>query len=148
MPSDRIHILKSKNQLEQLDGESDDVFQKGLLDRYAARPYSLENTTLSDFGSLYQTRYASENEDSISEINNDEQTENDSKTITLLNSMGTMRKRKRRAIIRSPRFSKQKHPENFSIVYLCCMFLGDLKKTTCTCHIKHTKLIFIKNKMK
>lgn len=132
IPSDRIHILKSKNQLEQLDGESDDVFfKKGLLHRYAARPYSLENITLSDFGSLYQTRYASENEeDSISEINNDEQTENNSKTFTLLNSMGTMRKRKMRAIIRSPRFSKQKHPEKFchSVLMLYVPWIHEKKR--------------------
>lgn len=81
MPSDRIYILKSKDQIEQLDGESDDVFQKGLLDRYAARPYSLENITLSDFGSLYQTRYASEKEDNISDINNEEQTKSNAKKL-------------------------------------------------------------------
>ncbi|XP_062607978.1 uncharacterized protein LOC134269784, partial [Saccostrea cucullata] len=113
IPNERIHILKSKVQLEQLDVDSDDVFQKGLLERYAARPLSLENMTLSDFGSMYQTKYTpANNEEDISE-ENEEQSEKQSKTITLLNAMGTMRKRKKRAIIRYPRFSKQKHPEKF-----------------------------------
>lgn len=85
--------MKSRVQLEQLDVDSDDVFQKGILDRYASRLPSLENMTLSDFGSIYQTKYTSGNdEEDISEVN-EEQIEKQSKTIKLLNAMGTMRKR-------------------------------------------------------
>lgn len=53
LPSDRIHILKCRQQLQQLDPDNDDVYQKGLLDRYAAGSKSLDNMFLADFGSLF-----------------------------------------------------------------------------------------------
>ena len=53
LPSERIHILKCRHQLQQLDPDNDDVYQKGLLNRYADRPKSLENMFLADFGSFF-----------------------------------------------------------------------------------------------
>lgn len=57
--------------------------------------------------------------------------------------MGTMRKRKKS---NNQIFQTLTSREIFFMVYLCCMLLGDMKKTTCSCHIKHTKLIFNKKK--
>ena len=70
LPSERIHILKCRHQLQQLDPDNDDVYQKGLLDRYAARPKSLDNMFLADFGSLYQSNYGNAKEvENLSEDN-------------------------------------------------------------------------------
>ena len=114
LPSERIHILKCRQQLQELDPDSDDVFQKGLLDRYAARPKSLDNMFLADFGSLYQSNYGNSKEvENLSEEISDDEADKNLKSIKLMNGMGIMKRRKNRAVIRFPRFSKEKHPEKF-----------------------------------
>ena len=70
---------------------------------------------LADFGSLY-TYCSSGNKDELPDDEESDIEERNLKNlpqIRLLNDMGCMRKRKRRAVIRSPRFSKIKFPEKF-----------------------------------
>lgn len=54
LPEDRIGILKSKKELQDLPDESNDVCQKGLLDHYINRPEELEGTCLADFAALFK----------------------------------------------------------------------------------------------
>lgn len=53
MHHDRIAILKPQYILEQLEPDSEDVFSTTMLDRYAARPVSLENICLMEFAQSY-----------------------------------------------------------------------------------------------
>lgn len=41
-------------ELDALDNESDDIYEKGLIDHYQKRPVSLEETCLADFASWYE----------------------------------------------------------------------------------------------
>ena len=64
LPSERIHFLKCRHQLQQLD--NDDVYQKGLIDIYAARPKSLVTCYLQILDlELYQS-----NEENTQEVEN------------------------------------------------------------------------------
>ena len=42
--------------IEDMDNESQDIFQTSLIDRYAARPDSLNNLCLAEFATNYSTQ--------------------------------------------------------------------------------------------
>ena len=46
-PTDRVKMLKSRAQLENLSAEPTDVFIKGLIEHYIQRPDSLNSTCLA-----------------------------------------------------------------------------------------------------
>lgn len=52
-PQKRTSILKSKKDLESLPEDSTDIFQRNMLDRYAARTNKLDNLCYADFGAMY-----------------------------------------------------------------------------------------------
>jgi hypothetical protein len=53
-PNDRIGILKSQKELEDMDDDCQDVCAKGLIDHYIKRPKELEGTCLAEFASMYE----------------------------------------------------------------------------------------------
>ena len=112
MLGDRICILKPQNQLRNLPDESVDIYQVGILERYAARPASLEDTSLADFATSYKLKASSSNEPEDIEAEEEEE-EVTSTKIQLQLKLGTMYKRRRRAVLRTPRFSRVKQPESF-----------------------------------
>lgn len=52
-PGERVKLVKSKQDLQEMDPDSDDIFVPGLLDHYVARPPSMENITLAEFAANY-----------------------------------------------------------------------------------------------
>ena len=62
---DRVSLLKPAKQLESMADESEDIFQTSLIDRYAARPDSL-NICLAQFAANYTTRSGTEPEETYS----------------------------------------------------------------------------------
>lgn len=57
--NERIRMLKSKKELEQIserDKDSEDVYAKGVIERYIDRPSSLDHICLADFATGYATR--------------------------------------------------------------------------------------------
>ena len=93
---------------------------KNIIDRYAARPQNLEDMSLAEFAANFTYKRETNNdvaqcEDTISgesdtelQCNEDLLPEN---TITLKNGLGSMRKRKKKAIIRWHNFNLEKEPE-------------------------------------
>lgn len=55
-PQDRVVLLKSTQQLSQLDDDDEDVEAGNILTRYAARPKQLETATLADYAKMYDKR--------------------------------------------------------------------------------------------
>jgi hypothetical protein len=53
-PNERIGILKSNRELEEMNDDSQDVCAKGLLDHYCNRPESLEEVCLAEFASMFE----------------------------------------------------------------------------------------------
>ncbi|XP_035710253.1 uncharacterized protein LOC110853120 [Folsomia candida] len=52
-PEERITFLKSKEELDELGDDSEDICMKGLNDHYSQRPKELENICLAEFASMY-----------------------------------------------------------------------------------------------
>ncbi|WAR30905.1 PIF1-like protein [Mya arenaria] len=53
LPENRIRILKSKQQLNALDDDDENVFSTNIIDRYAARPSDLKQMCLAEFAMWY-----------------------------------------------------------------------------------------------
>lgn len=54
LPEERTYILKSKEELEKLEDDEEDVVAKGLIDHYANRSEELEDVCLADFAAKYE----------------------------------------------------------------------------------------------
>ena len=106
-------MLKSARQLEKMDEESEDIYQTSLVDRYAARPDSLENMCLAEFAANYTTQSGQELEDGETSdaLPPTEDQEKSSSRVKLKNDLGFMYKRTREAIIRFHRFNREKEAE-------------------------------------
>ena len=57
---DRVSLLKPINQIQDMDDDSEDIYQTSLIDRYAARPVQLNNMCLAEFAANYTTRSSQE----------------------------------------------------------------------------------------
>lgn len=97
--------------LKDLDENDTNVFNKSLLDRYEKRPDSLNSMCLAEFAAKFTTDYNDKQED------NDilPPTEHSAKCarIKLKDNFGTMRERKREAVIRFHKHNKDAEPSNW-----------------------------------
>ena len=122
----RDSLLLPFTQLQKLDDSDTDIYCKNIIDRYAARPQTLENMSLAEFAANYtykQERHNNVMEDkdeltgeSEREFGDDDNDDNNNSIvqtsiITLQNGLSSMRKGKRKAIIRWHNFNIQKEPE-------------------------------------
>ena len=65
---DRVSLLKPMNQIQDMDEDSEDIYQTSLIDRYAARPHHLNDMCLAEFAANYTTRSGQEHfEDDITD---------------------------------------------------------------------------------
>jgi len=84
----RDRIIKTREVLQQMDDNDDDVFQLAIHDRYIARPKNLEDMCLADFATQY---------DPIPKPSARPRNE----VIKLLNGVGYMRKRYEKSFMRT-----------------------------------------------
>ncbi len=54
---ERTFLLKSKEELQQLPGNSENVAYSNQIERYAKRPNSMERCALSDYIAKYIVKY-------------------------------------------------------------------------------------------
>ena len=87
--NERVLILKPREKLQKLSGESTDIFMKDVFKKYAERQKDLENICLADFCSLYTKK----------RLNQDDITTNFEK--------------KKKSIIRYRRYKLQQDPNNY-----------------------------------
>ena len=52
----RTYLFKPKHVLDDMDDDSEDIYMTSLIDRYAARPDSLDDMCLAEFAANYTTR--------------------------------------------------------------------------------------------
>ena len=98
----RVIMLKPPSQLQDLDDESEDLYQKSLLDRYSARPESLNDICLAEFAANYTVDYGDDDMQHGSDHQPDVTAEigtSKCERIKLQNGMGTMHKRREEAVI-------------------------------------------------
>ena len=81
MKDEHVSLPKSQSQLAQLHDDDEDIFATSLIDRYAARPVSLQNMCLATFSFTYdviQSATKKEETDGINDKGEEMQnTEND-----------------------------------------------------------------------
>ncbi|KAK0145564.1 hypothetical protein N1851_015518 [Merluccius polli] len=91
------------SRLKDVSPDSEQVWMSGLPEKYAERPETpeYERLCLADFASQYRTVYGTQSKGK--------------NAVPLLNDKGHIQKRTvgKPAIIRFPRFSKEKDPERF-----------------------------------
>ena len=116
----RDSLLLPFTHLQKLEDNDENVYCKNIINRYAARPHSLEDMSLAEFAANYtykreNTNDAMQCEGDISGGSDTELQPDDDvsqqKIITLQNGLGCMRKRKKEAIIRWHNFNPEKEPE-------------------------------------
>ena len=110
---DRVSLLKPINQIQDMDDDSEDIYQTSLIDRYAVRPNMLNQMCLAEFATNYTTcsgQELPENETSDVLPTPEDGGSGRGQSIKLKNNLGRMYKRKREAIIRFHRFNHKKEP--------------------------------------
>ena len=79
--SECMSLLKPQSQLGQLHDDDEDSFATSLIDRYAARPVSLQNIRLATFTVMYDVIQSSTKKEETDGVNDEEEemqnTEND-----------------------------------------------------------------------
>ena len=103
-----------------MDDDDEDIFQKNIISRYILRPTKLEHLCLASFAANYTVSKWNDDDEETGHVSNilDEDDDNpDSedmfKKITLRDNSGTMNRRKRQAIIRFRKFNVEKEQEEF-----------------------------------
>ena len=66
--NERTRMLKSLSQLEHMDDDNEFVYMTSILDKYAARPFRLNNLCLAEFASMYTYTKSSNTDDSDDEM--------------------------------------------------------------------------------
>lgn len=108
-PSQRYRILR-------IDTDNPEPF-KNIFDRYEHRPNELENLSLGEFATKYETttRHLTPNEDdgNADAYNDEEESNSRSRYITLLDNMGKMKERSQPAILRTRYFTPASDAEGY-----------------------------------
>ena len=106
---ERIALLKDSKALKDLPDDDTNVFQKSLIDRYQHRPQHLQSMCLTEFAAIYTTDYKADGNDVLPPSDSDAT----SSCIKLTDNFGTMRKRKREAVVRFHKYNKDAEPSNW-----------------------------------
>eukprot|EP00111_Clytia_hemisphaerica_P012052 TCONS_00035416-protein len=125
-PDQRYRIFKSKEEIEELPEDSDDLFKRNMLNRYIDRPNTGQFNTMcyatfcANYTSDTKKNTNDENDwqptvldDSTSEVNHQEP-QTLPKSAKLLNSKEKLKLRKVPKVLRYYTPNKNKHPEKFS----------------------------------
>ena len=119
MKDEHVSLPNPQSQLAQLHDDDEDVFATSLIDRYGARPVSLQNMCLATFAVTYDVIQSSTKNKEIDGCNDEEEemqnTENDNSLtrIKLQKVLGVIRKRKQEAILHTRRYKIHTEPEKY-----------------------------------
>ena len=118
-PSNRTAILKPLKELEGLEDDDEDIFQKNIISRYSMRPSKLDEMSLASFAANYVSNYEKRDDESDSAphiLDNNSEIPDDGelpKKITLMDGCGTMHRRRKEAVIRFRKFNPEKELEDY-----------------------------------
>ena len=141
-PDERIQLLKSVDEIKEMEDESEEIETGSLIKRYIKRPDSLENVTLADWTAwydiksngknIYQKSCKEDNDGLLLETQDEDNLEDDyeSRSDELTESKTpskVIKKRGKCRIIRSVRFNKKSMRK--STLESCYFFLvlGEMK---------------------
>ncbi|KAJ8048786.1 hypothetical protein HOLleu_01245 [Holothuria leucospilota] len=101
----RVAMLKRKDVIDKME-DDEDFFQTSLLDRYQARPDSLEDVTLAEFTASYRPMYTKS-------VTSQKQQDSSGRKLHLKHGLGMIAKRQKDAVIRYQIPNITKHEEEF-----------------------------------
>ena len=115
-PEKRTRILKSREELVNMDPDSTDIMVAGLLEYYTSRPDELEDICLADIAANYN--YSMNKSLKNNQWDTHEQTlstNNDfvGNVLKLLNGKGWVVKRRKTKVIRYRKYQLEKEPKHF-----------------------------------
>ena len=119
MKDECVSLSKPQSHLAQLHDDDEDVFATSLIDRFGARPVSLQNMCLATFAVTYDViQSATQKEDTDSGNDEEEEmpnTKNDNSltTMKLQKGLGVIRKRKQEAVLHTRRYKIHTEPEKY-----------------------------------
>ena len=119
MKDEHVSLPKPQSQLAQLCDDDEDVFATSLIDKYGARPVSLQNMCLATFAVLYDVIQSAtkkeENDGGSDEEEERQNTENDNSLtrIKLQKGLDVIRNRKQEAILCTRRYKIHTEPEKY-----------------------------------
>ena len=128
VPSKRIHVAKSEEELNELDDDSTDIFKSNIIQRYTIRPVLpiISNLCLAGFATYYYKDYktdSDETKDCQPNALTDDILESKSSSVSsgrnyprrikLLNKNEYMKCRKVKAVLRYHTPNKTKEPEAY-----------------------------------
>ena len=73
MKDECASLPKPQSQLAQLHDDNEDLFARSLIDRYAARPVSLQNMCLATFAVTYSVIQSSTKKEETDGVNDEEE---------------------------------------------------------------------------
>ena len=116
--NERSTMTKPMSAINSLEDDDEDLYQTSLIDRYAARPDSLENMCLAEFAANYSVdsytyRNDDGNEHTPSAMDEPDNEPDPRHIIHLKNGIGKMHKRKQEAIIRFHKYNVEKESEKY-----------------------------------
>ena len=117
MKDEHVNLPKPQSQLAQLHDDDEDVFATNLIDRYAARPVSLQNMYIEAFAVTYdviQSATKTEETDGINGTEEEMQNTGNGNFVTrmkLQKGLGIIRKRKQESILQTRRYKIHTEPE-------------------------------------
>ena len=76
MKDEHVSLPKPQSQLAQLHDDDDGIFATSLIDRYAARPVSLQNMCLATFAVIYDVIQSSTKKEETDDVNAEEEMQN------------------------------------------------------------------------
>lgn len=137
-PSERVFLLKSKEELEELDEDDVDITVPTLLDHYIRRPIELEDCCLAKFAAWYEFSTNARKSSTTGKTtgNNDSQRYATTKAYTLLGNKGCVRERTKAKVIRCRGYKQHVEPEQFYreqlMLYKPWRNEGDIQKLALT----------------
>ncbi len=119
---ERTKVLKSLEQMRQLDSESTEIYLDNMVDYYVNRPNSLDECCLAQFVAKYTYWKKRPKSNKLHDIANDcdddnandnEETESIANALQLLNNKGYITERKKFKVLRFRRYSKEDDSDNY-----------------------------------
>ena len=119
MKDECVRLPKPQSQLTELHDDDEDVFATSVIDRFAARPVSLQNMSLATFVLIYDVIQSATKKEETDGVNDQEEemqnTENDNSVTRtkLQKGLGVIRKRKQEAKLCTRRYKIHTEPEKY-----------------------------------
>ncbi|XP_037820089.1 uncharacterized protein LOC119609402 [Lucilia sericata] len=115
-PEERVLILRSRDELQNLPSDSTDIYVTSLLDHYVQRPDELDSLCLADFAAYYKfsrTARNVQNEETYNEHDEQDENEFSGRFLRLKDNSGFIKKKTKPNVIRYRRYNVNTHRSDY-----------------------------------